>query len=34
MAQELVLIFDDLGNLYEIENITEMLTERLNSKTQ
>ena len=26
MAQELVLIFDDLGNLYEIENITEMLS--------
>jgi len=26
MAEKLVLIFDDLGDMYEIENITEMLT--------
>ena len=26
MAQELVLIFDDLGDMYEVDNITEMLT--------
>lgn len=26
MAQELVLIFDDLGDMYVVDNITEMLT--------
>lgn len=26
MEQELVLIFDDLGDMYEVENITEMLS--------
>jgi len=26
MANELVLLFDDLGDMYEVENITEMLT--------